>query len=229
MKRETGFTLAEVLIAIVIIGVIATMTIPYIINTTKDKETVSRLNKTYSTLSQALNSSKAFNGDFSTWAMMDNNTNSISDAFDFYVQPHLKTIKVCVETEGCWSTIPTKSFNGSTTATGASTKGIGTNVVSFILADGTFVSMDVYGNSIETTFGVVENLIYPTLTFATDLNGDKGPNQLGKDVFTFVVVQNGLVPSGIDSGSSKCYNGATGSYAGYDCAAKVLKTGSTKY
>ena len=50
-----AFTLAEVLITLVIIGVIAAMTIPTLMNNTNNQELVSRLKKTYSELSQATN------------------------------------------------------------------------------------------------------------------------------------------------------------------------------
>ena len=53
--RFKGFTLAEVLITLVIIGVIASMTIPTLMNNTNKQEYVSRLKKTYSTLAQATN------------------------------------------------------------------------------------------------------------------------------------------------------------------------------
>ena len=60
MKR--GFTLAEVLITLVIIGIIASMTIPSVINDQKDKEILARLKKSYSTLSQVMMLSQSFNG-----------------------------------------------------------------------------------------------------------------------------------------------------------------------
>ncbi len=67
------------------------------------------------------------------------------------------------------------------------------------------------------------------MAFMVDINGAKAPNQIGKDVFAFVLTENGVVPAGKDTGSSKCYSGSTGTYAGYDCASKVLRTGSTQY
>ena len=54
-RNYNAFTLAEVLITLVIVGVIAAMTIPTLINKTNKQEYVSRLKKTYSTLSQATN------------------------------------------------------------------------------------------------------------------------------------------------------------------------------
>ena len=55
LKGFKGFTLAEVLITLVIIGVIASMTIPTLMNNTNKQEYVSRLKKAYSALSQATN------------------------------------------------------------------------------------------------------------------------------------------------------------------------------
>jgi hypothetical protein len=89
--------------------------------------------------------------------------------------------------------------------------------------------MDIWGNSIETAYGVTENLFYPTIAFAADLNGDKGPNQIGKDVFNFVLTKGGIVPAGKDNGGAMCTSSANSGYAGFDCAAKVIKTNSTKY
>lgn len=57
MKR--GFTLAEVLITLGIIGVVAAMTIPNLIANTKSQQYRSKLKKTISTLSQAARMSQA--------------------------------------------------------------------------------------------------------------------------------------------------------------------------
>ena len=52
MKR--GFTLAEVLITLVIIGVIAAMTIPTLISSTGDQEYKTGLKKAFATLNQVV-------------------------------------------------------------------------------------------------------------------------------------------------------------------------------
>ena len=54
-NSKMGFTIAEVLITLVIIGVIAAMTIPTLMNNTNKQEYVSKLKKAYATLSQATN------------------------------------------------------------------------------------------------------------------------------------------------------------------------------
>lgn len=49
-----AFTLAEVLITLGIIGVVAAMTLPTLINSYKKQQTVTHLQKVYTSLNQAL-------------------------------------------------------------------------------------------------------------------------------------------------------------------------------
>jgi prepilin-type N-terminal cleavage/methylation domain-containing protein len=57
MKRllKTAFTLAEVLITLGIIGIVAALTIPTLINKYQEQEAVSKVKETYSMVSQAVN------------------------------------------------------------------------------------------------------------------------------------------------------------------------------
>lgn len=57
-SNKIAFTLAEILITLTIIGVIAALTIPTLLNKYNEKKTISQLNKMYSTLSQALASAQ---------------------------------------------------------------------------------------------------------------------------------------------------------------------------
>ena len=52
--NKNGFTLAEVLITLGIIGVVASMTLPVLIQNNKNKEVESRLKKVYSVMNQAI-------------------------------------------------------------------------------------------------------------------------------------------------------------------------------
>lgn len=52
MKK--GFTLAEVLITLGIIGIVAAMTLPTVINDSTERETVAKVKKFYSVMNQAL-------------------------------------------------------------------------------------------------------------------------------------------------------------------------------
>lgn len=70
MTKRFGFTLAEVLITLTIIGVIAAMTIPTLMSNTSDQEYKTGLKKAISTLNQAITMQYALEGtnmsDFTT-------------------------------------------------------------------------------------------------------------------------------------------------------------------
>ena len=67
IKVNKAFTLAEVLITLGIIGVVAAMTIPTLVQSYKKKVVESRLVKFYSTMQQAIKLSEIENGPISTW------------------------------------------------------------------------------------------------------------------------------------------------------------------
>ena len=66
-KKNLAFTLAEVLIVIGIIGVVAALTLPNLNHATGDKETVTRVKKIYSTLNEAFDRAQVVYGPYSEW------------------------------------------------------------------------------------------------------------------------------------------------------------------
>lgn len=95
-NNKAAFTLAEVLITLVIIGIIAAITVPSLINKTNNQETVSKLEKAYSTLAQATNSIIAEEGPVKTW------TTSTDNIYMLY-KKKLKNAKECDSSSGCMS------------------------------------------------------------------------------------------------------------------------------
>ena len=65
-KKNLAFTLAEVLIVIGIIGVVAALTLPNLNHATGDKEIVTRVKKIYSALNEAFDRAQAIYGPFDT-------------------------------------------------------------------------------------------------------------------------------------------------------------------
>ena len=66
MKKQ-GFNLAEVLITLGIIGVVAAMTMPALIGNYQKKEVVTRLKKAYSIVQQAIRLSELDNEEVQYW------------------------------------------------------------------------------------------------------------------------------------------------------------------
>ena len=99
-KRKIAFTLAEVLITLGIIGVVAAMTIPNVVANYKKKVVETRLLKIYSILNQAIVLSEADNGVCSTWDWGDPNNHRNSELLEAWWNkymgnyiPNVNTIK----------------------------------------------------------------------------------------------------------------------------------------
>lgn len=189
-KKNFAFSLAEVLIALVIIGVVAAITVPVLFENYKKQETISRLKKAYSVISNGLRMSQTDNGPFSSWEIGADMTD-VEGYFNKYWVPYFQNITkynwaqdLGYEDNLCWT-----NLNG---------KKIGWRVSSdesrmlFTFADGTVVfyprnTTDINGNPAYTKL------------FYVDINGSKKPNIIGRDVFVFYVVD-------YDNIKPYCYN-----------------------
>lgn len=69
-KRILSFTMAEVLITLGIIGIVAAMTLPALIQKYQKQETSARLKKFYTTMNQAIMMSEIDNGDMRYWILI---------------------------------------------------------------------------------------------------------------------------------------------------------------
>ena len=72
--KKSAFTLAETLIVIGIIGVIASLTIPTLSNETNSKEVVTKLKKTQAILEDAFGRAEAQYGSLDDWTTLNTNT-----------------------------------------------------------------------------------------------------------------------------------------------------------
>ena len=105
-KKKAAFTLAEVLITLGIIGVVAAMTIPTLVANYKKKVVETRLVKVYSTFNQAIKMSEVENGPLTTWDSIEETSewvdgvgsiitaSDIGDWYDKYLAPYIKVLKV---------------------------------------------------------------------------------------------------------------------------------------
>ena len=88
-----AFTLAEVLITLGIIGVVAALTIANLIQNYREKTTVTQVVKAYSTLSQAFEQAIEDNGTVDTWCTKDDLYNDCSIKISNVMKPYLKIEK----------------------------------------------------------------------------------------------------------------------------------------
>lgn len=214
MKK--AFTLAEVLITLGVIGIVASMTLPTVITKYRKQATVAKLQKFYTTMNQALKRSEVDNGEYKYWPQVV--FGGADEYFNKYWRPYLRILKVCNTLKAC-------EYTEAYAFRHPSGEVIQFQVVSptartaFRLADGTTVI-----NAVHTHVdGAAVDLKY----IYVDLNGGKSPNVLGSDVFLFFREENGII-------APACHNYKTESQInaqcksdglGTCCAAKIMRDG----
>ena len=213
-KTKQAFTLAEVLITLSIIGVVAALTIPTLIQRTGNEEYVAKLNKAYSTLAQATEMIMTENGGAKTWAT------STENIYKLYKE-HLRNSKDCGTASGCFASGYYRYLNGNNWA---KLNELGNKFRTFVLADGVSVMVD---DSISENCSASWNGTNDTCAhFYVDLNGKKAPNQAGRDLFFLHIKADGLYPAGCDYDACTLTNP---SESGFGCACKVILEGDMKY
>jgi len=218
--RVCAFTLAEVLITLVIIGVIAALTIPNLMQKYQEQATVKKVQKFYSNLSNAYSLAMKENGNIEGWGTTYRDEESAAKVYEILFKPYFKIAKDCGPTNkgNCITNNAYKNLNNTTSS------GFGYNVKNYYkitLDDGAAVFFNKYD----------QNLI----NINYDVNGIKGPNQRGKDFFYFMITRGKIFPIGIPSGnysfSSYSFNAHCNSTTsdGYGCTAWVIYKGNMDY
>lgn len=211
ITKKSAFTLAEVLITLGIIGVVAAMTIPTLISKYHEKQTYTRLKETYSIIAQALRSVEEEYGTPDDWNLSQEFYKS-EDSLKI-AKILLTSIKVAqdcgVETNtSCMYSKNYKYLNGNP----AGNYG-GNGTYKIVLLNGTSISFGKWN----------ENEL---IDFFVDTNGVLPPNQIGRDLFTFGYVKNkGLHPLGDPSLAYDCNKNSTG----WGCTYYLLHHRNMKY
>ena len=95
MKKSKGFTLAEVLITLTIIGVIAAITIPNLMQRYQEHSTVNKVKKFYTNFQQAYTLAVRENGPVNEWINADGSFANAQIVFDELFKKHFKIAKDC--------------------------------------------------------------------------------------------------------------------------------------
>ena len=188
MKKIKCFTLAEVLITLSILGVVAAILIPNTIQKITDRQTVTALKKAYATIDHVLELAQVIEGKETTWTYpsasnWDKKENKIflNDKLSKYL--NYKSVGTITHIY--------KNISGqkSLLSFGKDYEGR----ISYIIEtkDGMYISFiatrpnnktKTYAAT-DTHFGAVE----------IDINGKRGPNKLGYDIFKFPIGENGII------------------------------------
>lgn len=154
-----AFSLAEVLITLGIIGVIATITIPMLIGNIEYSKNTTAYKSAYSTLSSALSSASLDNA-----LTPANNSTTFTNNF-LEIMKKFKVVKQCTSgtnNSECWNQTGEKYIGAYPVAS------------SYAFIDASGRSWSMYYSLCSAVF--------------VDTNGFKGPNQWGQDRFVFRVI-----------------------------------------
>jgi len=224
--RRAAFTLAEVLITLAIIGVVATMTIPTLISDYQEKVTITRLNKTYSLLSNAFQLMQAEYGNINTWGLT--NTSNVdpetgetvldwssANLISARMKKYLKVAKECSVSGDCYD----RTFY---LLSGNEYGRSNYSDVDFVLSDGTLVGFGYYNNTPNTMYGD----IFVILPGKDDI--------LGKTRFYFNYSTDGILqPEGHNNSNASKFNACdsktTTGISGRGCTAWVIYNKNMDY
>ena len=189
-SRRIAFTLAEVLITLGIIGVVAALTLPSVINNFREKATVAKVKKFYSIISQAHLQALEEKGTPDNWNiggfLNEEGAKNLINAW----APYLKITKICGSTRGCYKNVVYKDLSGNPRYNIDNAKPF----AKAILADGFLIDTQALSPAYWDGYnGKVYGAVH------VDINGKSGPNTYGKDHFRFYVTDKAIVPSGVNT------------------------------
>lgn len=215
---KKAFTLAEVLVTLGIIGVVAALTMPALVGNYKKKQTVTQLKKVYSSLLQSVESSKIENGDIADW-------NWNLDAYNFFIQylaANFQVVRNCGNNSGCWNSDGGYMLKGGV----YDDNPLKSYWYKILLSDGTFIALQKQDDS--------------HVHISVDINGEKAPNTYGKDLFVLTltsepfsddyhdIASSGLFMFGHGLSADEIkshYLGCSKNVVGLMCGAKILMDG----
>ena len=232
--KKTAFTLAEVLITLGVIGVVAALTLPSLLTNIQNKGYVEGLKKTYSVLQAATTSIVYEEGTPDTWAWTSH-TDSDNSANDYIANMYRKKLNIhCSVDERIYWDVKTFCTGNKIPEYRDLTGKVLTSPLfiysyPFVLNDGTIVGI---------FFGNISGQVFwsdPALKFIVDVNGVKGPNKLGRDVFFLYMNRDksGKILPFLNepflSGGVDRRNTCDRDKAGYSCAYRVITEGKMNY
>ena len=172
--RRFAFTLAETLITLTIIGVIAALTVPNLLNKYTKHTYVVGLKKAYAQLQHAMKmipiTEGCSAGDYDCAGMFEEYGSVTNiDGMDFRGDPYRKKLHIL-----------SKQFKTSKIILDASNN----EKICFVMRD--ITNLYYNPNCFETQDGTI---ITATFGIGIDINGTKGPNKKGRDQFLFDIAE----------------------------------------
>jgi prepilin-type N-terminal cleavage/methylation domain-containing protein len=190
--RNKGFTLAEVLITLSIIGVVAALTIPSVTHNVTEKQCLVALRKEYNVLTQAT-------------MLLQNSGVNIDPVSGVTAQAQYATVLKSVKSGVLSDFLSANNYHDYKST---NIRAIGGGAPALLMPDGSAWGFVTYTSGFCSTKHTDSGRCIKVFI---DVNGNKSPNMVGKDYFAFVIAnENGTwkaYPWGIDNvvdGNQRC-------------------------
>jgi len=226
LRAKIGFTLAEVLITLGIIGVVAALTIPTLLSKVSDLQFKSAWKKEYSAFADIAEQILDENGGIFSGLLKDGETIDINmnDVFEKYLNIRTSCHTLAITGKGiCWHEDSDWSYlnKGTIQEKDGHATGVDNNLLygapgGEVLADGTLVRYLCY--ECDQATGYCGYILF-------DVNGFKKPNVIGKDIFGVSAFLNKIVPFGspvVDGGIRAEGTVCDPAGEGFPCSATAL-------
>lgn len=200
---KTGFTMAEVLITLGVLGIVMALTFPTLLGNYQEKEQIARLKQAYSLIDNAFRLAAEEYGTVDTWGT-DADTRRLR-AMEI-LPKYLKTAKVCPKNvKGCmgksYKTLAKETVGGNTN------QNVDGAYESILLANGISIWFNTLGQDCTQNLQQWKkddsqnkaSWLKGCFSIYVDTNGPASPNTSSLDLFLFYVVQDGIIPAGTAS------------------------------
>ena len=195
--KKSAFTMAEVLTTLGIIGIVAAMTLPSLINKAERAILAQQFKKSYSNLQNAINLVQAEYGEPYECYALGYADYHIDQCLEFWpaVLSKMKVMSMCNGIDyDCHPQYKTKAevlAQGGSVSNNGCSFNLKTRAINYyILYDGSYLILNDY-----SVAG------HHKLYFVIDVNGKKGPNKWGYDVFYLNLRREDLKKNTITTGS----------------------------
>lgn len=221
MKRifKKGFTLAEVLITLGIIGIVSALTIPTLVMNHQSKVRITQLQKVYNDISNAAMAALADERvDSLDYTYIYENINGAMN----FLKKYLNVAKTC----------DSENFDDCMGSTYSSLDGTASAAVADILPDNSQCAALTSGASVCAVFVRADDGYewHGEISLVVDVNGPGAPNTNGIDLFQFLMYSDGKVGNGYTyndyaASGDRCEEFKSSASYGGSCFSKVVADG----
>lgn len=230
--RKPSFTLAEVLITLGIISVVAALTIPSVIGKYNERATISKYKKMYATLSNAYNLAIEEYGDPINWGTLDRTE------YLKRIAPYLSVSEQCYNQKGCTSKGSYLSLSGELMwenlyGTSTMPKILLNNGFSIVMTgqphpDCSYKITDASGN-----ITYIDNICASVYGIIKHTKSTSAKSYYGKDFFNFYLTRQGVYPAGYNQSDNtvlaSCSKKISGTGNGDTCGSWILRHDNMDY